>query len=68
MTTKSPILSFGRKKNKATLSHFNLCGMGTTAKLVAEEIELAVTGYLSDSLGGGRTYEKGKLPVPKAAK
>lgn len=40
------------KENKATLSRFDLCGTGTTAKLVAEETKLTVEGYLSGPLGG----------------
>ena len=39
-------------ENKTTLSHFNLCGTGTTTKLVAEKTGLTVKGYLSGPLGG----------------
>lgn len=49
---KKPDIIRWAKENKTTLSHFNLCGTGTTAKLVAEETGLAVKGYLSGPLGG----------------
>lgn len=39
-------------KNKDTLAKFNLCGTGTTAKLVADATNLEVTRYLSGPLGG----------------
>ena len=39
-------------KNKATLEKFNLCGTGTTAKLIAEATDLDVKRYLSGPLGG----------------
>lgn len=39
-------------KNREVLSRFNLCGTGTTAKLVAESAELDVFRYLSGPLGG----------------
>ena len=39
-------------KNREVLSRFNLCGTGTTAKLVAESTELDVFRYLSGPLGG----------------
>lgn len=38
--------------NKETLAQFNLCGTGTTAKLVAEATGLTVKRYLSSPLGG----------------
>lgn len=38
--------------NKETLAQFNLCGMGTTAKLVSEATGLTVKRYLSGPLGG----------------
>ena len=49
---KKPDIIRWAKENKTTLSHFNLCGTGTTAKLVAEETGLMVKGYLSGPLGG----------------
>ena len=49
---KKPDIIRWSKENKTTLSHFNLCGTGTTAKLVAEKTGLAVKGYLSGPLGG----------------
>ncbi len=49
---KKPDIIRWAKENKNTLSRFNLCGTGTTAKLVAEETELAVKRYLSGPLGG----------------
>ena len=49
---KKPDIIRWAKENKTTLSHFNLCGTGTTAKLVTEETGLAVKGYLSGPLGG----------------
>lgn len=39
-------------KNREVLSRFNLCGTGTTAKLVAEATELDIFRYLSGPLGG----------------
>ena len=39
-------------KNKATLEKFELCGTGTTAKLIAEATDLKVKRYLSGPLGG----------------
>ena len=38
--------------NKDTLAKFNLCGTGTTAKLVSEATGLPVKRYLSGPLGG----------------
>ena len=49
---KKPDIIRWEKENKNTLSRFDLCGTGTTAKLVAEETGLAVRGYLSGPLGG----------------
>ena len=40
------------QKNKEILSKHFLCGTGTTAKLIAEETELAVKGFNSGPLGG----------------
>ncbi len=39
-------------KNKETLAKYELCGTGTTAKLIAEATELKVKRYLSGPLGG----------------
>ena len=39
-------------RNKETLQKYELCGTGTTAKLVAEGAELKVKRYLSGPLGG----------------
>ena len=39
-------------KNKEVLSRYNLCGTGTTAKLVADATDLKVKRYLSGPLGG----------------
>ena len=48
---KSDIIRWA-KENKNTLSRFDLCGTGTTAKLIAEKTGLTVKGYLSGPLGG----------------
>lgn len=39
-------------KNKETLALYELCGTGTTARLVAEATDLKVKRYLSGPLGG----------------
>ena len=39
-------------KNRDTLARFELCGTGTTSKLVAEATGLDVHRYLSGPLGG----------------
>ena len=39
-------------KNKTVLEKFDLCGTGTTAKLIAEATDLKVKRYLSGPLGG----------------
>lgn len=39
-------------KNRETLKKHNLCGTGTTARLVAERTGLPVKGYNSGPLGG----------------
>lgn len=49
---KKPDIIHWAKENKTTLSRFDLCGTGTTAKLIAEKTGLAVKGYLSGPLGG----------------
>ncbi len=54
-------------ENKEALSHFNLCGTGTTARLVAEATGLEVEGYLSGPLGGdqqiGAKIAEGKIDI-----
>lgn len=53
--------------NKERLSQFELCGTGTTAKLVAEATGLKVKGYLSGPLGGdqqiGAKIAEGKIDI-----
>lgn len=53
--------------NKETLSRFDLCGTGTTAKLVAEATGLEVKRYLSGPLGGdqqiGAKVAEGKIDI-----
>ena len=39
-------------KNKATLEKYELCGTGTTARLISEATDLPVKRYLSGPLGG----------------
>lgn len=39
-------------KNKQTLDKYELCGTGTTARLVAEATDLPVKRYLSGPMGG----------------
>ena len=39
-------------KNKPVLEKYQLCGTGTTAKLVADATDLKVKRYLSGPLGG----------------
>ena len=39
-------------KNKQTLAKYELCGTGTTARLVAEATDLTVKRYLSGPMGG----------------
>ena len=48
---KSEIVNWALK-NKKTLEKYNLCGTGTTAKLIAEATDLTVKRYLSGPLGG----------------
>ncbi len=38
--------------HKEILANYNLCGTGTTARLVAEATGLQVKGYLSGPMGG----------------
>ncbi len=53
--------------NKETLSKFDLCGTGTTAKLVSEATGLEVKRYLSGPLGGdqqiGAKVAEGKIDI-----
>ena len=44
---KKPDIIRWAKENKEILSHFDLCGTGTTSKLVSEETGLDVHAYLS---------------------
>ena len=39
-------------KNKATLEKYDLCGTGTTAKLISEATDLPIKRYLSGPMGG----------------
>ena len=54
-------------KNKEILKDFNLCGTGTTAKLVSEATELSVKRYLSGPMGGdqqiGAKIAEGKIDL-----
>lgn len=54
-------------KNKETLQKYDLCGTGTTAKLVAEATDLPVKRYLSGPLGGdqqiGAKVAEGKIDI-----
>ena len=54
-------------KNKEKLMKFELCGTGTTAKLVAEATDLKVKRYLSGPMGGdqqiGAKIAEGKIEL-----
>ena len=54
-------------KNKEILSRYDLCGTGTTAKLVSEATGLNVKRYLSGPLGGdleiGAKTAEGEIDV-----
>ena len=54
-------------KNKETLGNYELCGTGTTAKLVAEATDLKVKRYLSGPMGGdqqiGAKIAEGKIDI-----
>lgn len=54
-------------RNKDILSKFNLCGTGTTAKLVSDATDLKVKRYLSGPLGGdqqiGAKIAEGKIEL-----
>lgn len=61
---KSEIVEWVRK-NRDCLSHFELCGTGTTAGLVEKETGLPVRKFLSGPLGGdqqiGAHIAEGKI-------
>jgi methylglyoxal synthase len=63
---KSEIVNWALK-NKETLAKYELCGTGTTAKLVAEATDLKVKRYLSGPLGGdqqiGAKVAEGKIDI-----
>lgn len=46
-------------KNKDILKKFDLCGTGTTAKLISEKTGLNVKGYKSGPLGGDQQIGAG---------
>lgn len=48
---KSDIVNWALK-NRETLEKYELCGTGTTARLIAEATDLKVKRYLSGPLGG----------------
>ena len=54
-------------KNKSVLEKYQLCGTGTTAKLVADATDLKVKRYLSGPLGGdqqiGAKVAEGKIDI-----
>ena len=54
-------------KNKETLEKYELCGTGTTARLIAEATDLPVKRYLSGPLGGdqqiGAKVAEGKIDL-----
>ncbi len=54
-------------KNKTTLEQYELCGTGTTAKLIAEATDLKIKRYLSGPLGGdqqiGAKVAEGKIDI-----
>ena len=63
---KSAIVNWALK-NKQTLENFDLCGTGTTAKLIAEATDLNVKRYLTGPLGGdqqiGAKVAEGKIDM-----
>ena len=63
---KSEIVNWALK-NKETLAKYELCGTGTTAKLIAEATDLKVKRYLSGPLGGdqqiGAKVAEGKVDI-----
>ena len=52
-------------KNKAILEHHNLCGTGTTARMIADRTGLSIRGFNSGPLGGdqqiGAMIAEGKI-------
>ena len=54
-------------KNKTTLEQYELCGTGTTARLIGEATDLKIKRYLSGPLGGdqqiGAKVAEGKIDV-----
>ncbi len=54
-------------KNKNTLEQYELCGTGTTARLIGEATDLKIKLYLSGPLGGdqqiGAKVAEGKIDV-----
>ncbi len=54
-------------QNKELLENYNLCGTGTTAKLIADATGLKVKRYLSGPLGGdqqiGAKVAEGKIDI-----
>jgi methylglyoxal synthase len=63
---KSEIVNWALK-NKETLAKYELCGTGTTAKLISEATDLKVKRYLSGPLGGdqqiGAKVAEGKIDI-----
>ena len=63
---KSDIVNWALK-NKEMLAKFELCGTGTTAKLISEATDLKVKRYLSGPLGGdqqiGAKIAEGKIDM-----
>ena len=63
---KSEIVNWALK-NKETLARYELCGTGTTAKLISEATDLKVKRYLSGPLGGdqqiGAKIAEGKIDI-----
>lgn len=62
---KKPEIVKWATENKEILSNYDLCGTGTTAKLIAEATGLDVKPYLSGPLGGdleiGAKVAEGKI-------
>ena len=63
---KSDIVNWALK-NKQILDKYDLCGTGTTAKLISEATDLTVKRYLSGPLGGdqqiGAKVAEGKIDM-----
>ena len=62
---KKPEIVKWATENKDVLANYDLCGTGTTAKLIAEATGLDVKPYLSGPLGGdleiGAKVAEGKI-------